>query len=66
MLWPAMESFMSSIQLFCLHQLKPKNPKQPLEMFDVAVGAGSFKTLVSIVSDLGLVDTLKGAEALTI
>merc|ERR1712122_132372 len=32
----------------------------------VAVGAGSFKTLVSIVSDLGLVDTLKGAEALTV
>merc|ERR1719492_396925 len=33
---------------------------------DVAVGAGSFTTLVKIVSDLGLVDTLKGAEALTV
>merc|ERR1712227_1021423 len=33
---------------------------------DVAVGAGSFSTLVKIVSDLGLVDTLKNAEALTV
>merc|ERR1712214_76062 len=32
----------------------------------VAVAVGSFKTLVSIVSDLGLVETLKGAEALTV
>lgn len=36
------------------------------DVVDVAVGAGSFKTLVKIVSDLGLVDTLKGAEALTV
>merc|ERR1712011_62168 len=36
------------------------------DVVDVAVGAGSFKTLVAIVSELGLVDTLKGAEALTI
>merc|ERR1712241_1603959 len=36
------------------------------DVVDVAVGAGSFKTLVSIVSDLGLDETLKGAEALTI
>ena len=36
------------------------------DVVDVAVGAGSFTTLVSIVSDLGLVETLKGAEALTI
>ena len=36
------------------------------DVVDVAVGAGSFTTLVKIVSDLGLVDTLKGAEALTI
>merc|ERR1712026_58438 len=36
------------------------------DVVDVAVGAGSFKTLVSIVSDLGLVDTLKSAKALTI
>merc|ERR1712241_487813 len=33
---------------------------------DVAVGAGAFTTLVKIVSDLGLVDTLKGGEAVTI
>merc|ERR1712038_1678796 len=36
------------------------------DVVDVAVGAGSFTTLVKIVSDLGLVDTLKGAEALTV
>ena len=38
----------------------------PGDVVDVAVGAGSFTTLVKIVSDLGLVDTLKGAEALTV
>jgi len=43
------------------------NRAAPLgDVVDVAVGAGSFKTLVKIVSDLGLVDTLKGAEALTV
>ena len=36
------------------------------DVVDVAVGAGSFKTLVKIVSDLDLVDTLKNAEALTV
>merc|ERR1711997_148994 len=36
------------------------------DVVDVAVGAGTFTTLVKIVSGLGLVDTLKGAEALTI
>merc|ERR1712029_1236023 len=36
------------------------------DLVDVAVGAGSFTTLVKIVSDLGLVDTLKGVEAATI
>ena len=41
--------------------------EEPLgDIVDVAVGAGSFKTLVKIVSDLGLVDTLKNAEALTV
>merc|ERR1711992_399577 len=41
--------------------------KEPLgDVVDVAVGAGAFTTLVKIVSDLGLVDTLKGAEALTV
>ena len=38
----------------------------PGDVVDVAVGAGAFTTLVKIVSDLGLVDTLKGAEALTV
>merc|ERR1711913_267039 len=36
------------------------------DVVDVAVGAGSFTTLVKIVSDLGLVETLKGVEAVTI
>jgi len=36
------------------------------DVVDVAVEAGSFTTLVKIVSDLGLVDTLKSAKALTI
>merc|ERR1711997_38819 len=39
---------------------------QPQDIVDVAVNAGSFKTLVKIVSDLGLVDTLKNAQALTV
>merc|ERR1712228_1104870 len=47
--------------------VEAEEPKAALgDVVDVAVGAGSFKTLVSIVSDLGLVDTLKGAEALTV
>merc|ERR1719419_1704878 len=36
------------------------------ELVDVAVAAGQFKNLVKAVTDLGLVDTIKGAEALTI
>merc|ERR1711997_418701 len=36
------------------------------DVVDVAVGAGTFNTLVKIVSDLGLVDTLKGSSALTL
>merc|ERR1711971_1293384 len=36
------------------------------DVVDVAVGAGAFITLVKIVSDLGLVETLKGVEAVTI
>merc|ERR1711994_562304 len=38
----------------------------PGDLVDVAVGAGSFTTLVKLVSDLGLVETLKGVEAVTI
>merc|ERR1711997_1320400 len=42
-------------------------PKMAIgDVVDVAVGAGSFTTLVKIVSDLGLVDTLKGVDAVTI
>ena len=41
-------------------------PEELGDVVDVAVGAGSFTTLVKIVSDLGLVDTLKNAEALTV
>merc|ERR1711997_1406666 len=36
------------------------------DVVDVAVGAGAFTTLVKIVSDLGLVETLKGIDAVTI
>merc|ERR1711936_161134 len=36
------------------------------DVVDVAVGNGAFTTLVKIVSDLGLVDTLKGVEAVTV
>merc|ERR1712086_916879 len=36
------------------------------DLVDVAVGAGAFTTLVKIVGDLGLVETLKGVEAATI
>merc|ERR1712055_65368 len=36
------------------------------DVVDVAVDAGTFTTLVKLVTDLGLVDSLKNAEALTI
>merc|ERR1711997_1275380 len=36
------------------------------DVVDVAAGAGAFTTLVKIVSDLGLVETLKGIDAVTI
>merc|ERR1712241_1204011 len=36
------------------------------DLVDVAVGAGKFTTLVKLVGDLGLVETLKGVEAATI
>merc|ERR1711997_278986 len=36
------------------------------DVVDVAIGAGAFTTLVKVVSDLGLVETLKGVEAVTI
>merc|ERR1711997_1001203 len=45
-------------------------PEAPIaevgDVVDVAVGAGAFTTLVKVVSDLGLVETLKGVEAVTI
>merc|ERR1711997_1214818 len=48
------------------HKAMPAPRADLGDVVDVAVGAGSFTTLVNIVSDLGLVDTLKGSEALTI
>merc|ERR1712109_329132 len=36
------------------------------DVVDVAVGAGSFSTLVKIVTDLDLVPTLRGVDAVTI
>merc|ERR1711973_291745 len=36
------------------------------DLVDVAIGAGSFTTLVKLVSDLGLVETLRGVKAATI
>ena len=36
------------------------------DVVDIAVGNKDFSTLVKIVSDLGLVETLKNAEAVTI
>merc|ERR1711997_626596 len=51
-------------------QRKPMEATAPRkasqDVVDVAVGAGTFPTLVKIVSDLGLVDTLQNAEALTV
>merc|ERR1712122_366556 len=66
MLWPAMESFMSSIQLFCLPQLKPKNPKQPLETLLMLPLVPDLSRLWSQSSAIWVWYTLKGAEALTI
>merc|ERR1711973_517353 len=36
------------------------------DLVDVAIGAGSFTTLVKLVGDLGLVETLRGVKAATI
>jgi len=44
----------------------PRSPEAVGDVVDVAVGAGAFTTLVKIVSDLGLVETLKGIDAVTI
>merc|ERR1712156_1398722 len=54
-------------QHLSLHLLKSLLPKLlKLDVVDVAVGAGAFTTLVKVVGDLGLVETLKGVEAVTI
>merc|ERR1712156_1284613 len=46
---------------------EPEAPSAEVgDVVDVAVGAGAFTTLVKVVSDLGLVETLKGVEAVTI
>jgi len=51
-------------------KMAPETPMTKMadvgDVVDVAVGNGAFTTLVKIVSDLGLVDTLKGVEAVTI
>jgi len=48
------------------HQ-EPEQTYQPTEdVVDIAVGNKDFSTLVKIVSDLGLVETLKSAKAVTI
>ncbi|NDA94076.1 MAG: fasciclin domain-containing protein, partial [Betaproteobacteria bacterium] len=39
---------------------------QAQDIVDVAVGAGSFNTLVTAVKAAGLVDTLKGAGPFTV
>ena len=39
---------------------------QAQDIVDVAVGAGSFNTLVTAVKTAGLVDTLKGAGPFTV
>merc|ERR1711973_25884 len=45
----------------------PEQTYEPTEdVVDIAVGNKDFSTLVKIVSDLGLVDTLKNAKAVTI
>merc|ERR1712156_842319 len=36
------------------------------DLVDVAIGAGKFTTLVKLVSDLGLVETLRGVKAATV
>merc|ERR1711997_507521 len=46
--------------------VQPMVSKTAQDIVDVAVNAGTFKTLVKLVSDLGLVDTLRNAEALTV
>ena len=48
------------------YRRKYSKPAPLGDLVDVAVGAGAFTTLVKIVSDLGLVDTLKGVEAATV
>merc|ERR1711997_991521 len=51
-------------------KMAPETPATKManvgDVVDVAVGNGAFTTLVKIVGDLGLVDTLKGVEAVTI
>ena len=59
-------------------QVRPSHHRQPpppapqapkgtgQDLVDIAIANPDFKMLVSLVSDLGLVDTIKNAEALTI
>merc|ERR1711973_308281 len=43
-----------------------KKPAPVGDLVDVAIGAGQFNTLVKLVSDLGLVETLRGVKAATV
>merc|ERR1711973_602754 len=43
-----------------------KKPAPVGDLVDVAIGAGKFNTLVKLVSDLGLVETLRGVKAATV
>merc|ERR1712156_307809 len=49
-----------------VHPAPEQTYKPTQDVVDIAVGNKDFSTLVKIVSDLGLVDTLKNAEAVTI
>ena len=46
--------------------ITPQQARPTKDVVDLAVAAGEFTKLVKLVTDLGLVDTLKNAEAVTI
>merc|ERR1712180_546197 len=49
------------------HRGRPRfQPKPKPDLVDTAVGAGSFKTLVKLVQDLGLEQTLRNARGVTV
>merc|ERR1712026_397922 len=50
---------------FGFRKPKPRQKPKP-DLVDTAINAGSFTTLVSIVSELGLVDTLRNVRKATV